>query len=439
MFDTVTMYALNYGTEPVNQLVEIARWTAPLATATGIILMIQPVLRALHAKLLSLRKESIAVYGDPALFHRLQAKYPVIQGDQELLSAHTYLLFGEEQENLDFYQEHLAALCNHEVYLRCASLPSQMIQNPRLHLYNPEETAARLYWKQRNLISLFQSHHFTLNIVIIGFGRIGEELLFWGLQNNIFSPDQSIAYHVFGEENGYRLLHPGLNKISDAIQFYSPAWWEQLSLLQQADRIIICQQENQIQTVQKLLSALPGKDLDIWASHVKTFTLCEEQKRLKLFDWKEEALRPEYIFDATTLCRAKAISLRYAQLYSQNSTSTLDIETEWMKLSSFARYSNISSADYHEIRLRMMQSAGLSTDGSNLTNDQLEQLSELEHIRWCRFHFLNNWKYGKPLKGATKDSLLRIHQDLLPYAELSDAEKEKDREAIRVLLSVREY
>ena len=36
---------------------------------------------------------------------------------------------------------------------------------------------------------------------------------------------------------------------------------------------------------------------------------------------------------------------------------------------------------------------------SKVTPTELEsverELAELEHIRWCRFHYLNHWKYGK--------------------------------------------
>ena len=67
----------------------------------------------------------------------------------------------------------------------------------------------------------------------------------------------------------------------------------------------------------------------------------------------------------------------------------------------------------------------------------LELLSELEHIRWCRYHYLNNWKYGVPNDGKPKDAVRRIHTDLIPYKELPEEEKRKDRENIRTLLSMR--
>ena len=66
-----------------------------------------------------------------------------------------------------------------------------------------------------------------------------------------------------------------------------------------------------------------------------------------------------------------------------------------------------------------------------LNDHDKTRLQEIEHIRWCRYHLLNNWK--KPdseiiINGTVKakDNKNRLHIDLVPYAELSDAEKAKD-------------
>lgn len=61
-----------------------------------------------------------------------------------------------------------------------------------------------------------------------------------------------------------------------------------------------------------------------------------------------------------------------------------------------------------------------------------ETLAHLEHIRWCRYHYINNWQHGKPENGR-KDKAKRIHADLVPYESLTEAEKDKDRENIRIL------
>ena len=82
------------------------------------------------------------------------------------------------------------------MYLRCKSLSSQLAAGSKLHLYCMEEVGARLFWRQSELVKQYtektrSSGDKTMHIVIIGFGRLGEELLMWGLQSNLFSPEQS--------------------------------------------------------------------------------------------------------------------------------------------------------------------------------------------------------------------------------------------------------
>ena len=75
-------------------------------------------------------------------------------------------------------------------------------------------------------------------------------------------------------------------------------------------------------------------------------------------------------------------------------------------------------------------------DVTSLSPEQMELLAELEHIRWCRYHQFHNWRMGISKNGARKDATLRIHKDLIPYDELTEEEKEKDKDNIRMLLKL---
>lgn len=105
-------------------------------------------------------------------------------------------------------------------------------------------------------------------------------------------------------------------------------------------------------------------------------------------------------------------------------------ELEWNKLDTFTKYSNISSTDYHVTRLKLIQ----DWDLNNLTDERIDYLAHLEHIRWSRYHYLSNWKYGIPANGKNKDPKQKIHIDLIPYEKLSKVEKDKDRDTVKLLL-----
>ena len=45
----------------------------------------------------------------------------------------------------------------------------------------------------------------------------------------------------------------------------------------------------------------------------------------------------------------------------------------------------------------------------------------MEHIRWCRFHYINHWVYG-----PQKDEERKTHPLLVDFSDLPYSEKEKD-------------
>ena len=63
LFLSMEMYFLNYSDSPPNILIEIARWTAPLMTASGVLMSISKLRGKILQLLRYYRGDSIAVYG----------------------------------------------------------------------------------------------------------------------------------------------------------------------------------------------------------------------------------------------------------------------------------------------------------------------------------------------------------------------------------------
>lgn len=439
LFQCVAMYTLNYWDTPPNVLVELARWTAPLATAGGVLLAFARLRNRLQARIRYLRGDGVAVYGPEEkkamLLDRLGRRG--IDGGEDLVPARSYLLLDDEAGNFAFYAQNRDALTGRTVYLQCGSLPAQSVSDPELRLFCPEETAARLFWKQRCLYQTSVRCGHQMRIVFLGFGALGQNLLTYALQNNIFDPGQRIEYHIFGDGGKFSAVHTELSSISDPVLFHSEPWYQSLSLLQEAQMVVVLTQEGQLELARDLLLATAGRSIDVFAASGRQLKLLAGQERLRLFCWKQTGWDPAYIFGDALFERAKRINLRYAHLYGGVPETDESKESEWSKLDTFTRYSNVSAADYHEVRLKMLSALGWPADDDGLTPEQMELLAELEHIRWCRYHYLNNWKQGVPANGARKDPVRRLHTDLISYGELTDGEKQKDRDNIRVLLSIR--
>ena len=430
VYQCICLYGMGQKDAPPNALIEVARWLAPLATAGSLVLVVKTLRRSAHGIIARCTGKSVAVYG-PKEEKETTLKALGIRGidmDKRPVRAHSYILLGEEAENLDFYRTHRRNL-GKDVYIKCSSLPAQASSHANLHLFSPEELAARLFWQEYCPYELSEQNGHSLQVVLLGFGKLGRELLLTGLQNNIFDADQRIEYHILSPEGGFTQIYHELDQISDPVIFHDGGWAEHLDVLRQADMVIVARQQNQLAVLRDLAMALPGKRIHVLSAQSEGTALLAGQAELACFDWKQQSMQPENILRDRLNSYAKRINLRYAHLYDGVEETDTALDDQWAKLNTFTRYSNISAADYHAVQLRMLGE-------EPLTNERLEWLAELEHIRWCRYHYLNNWAHGVPENGKNKDAAKRIHRSLIPYAELSDGEKEKDRENIRILLAL---
>ncbi len=71
---------------------------------------------------------------------------------------------------------------------------------------------------------------------------------------------------------------------------------------------------------------------------------------------------------------------------------------------------------------------GYRTTVLHLDEDEIETMARVEHIRWCWDKILHGWIYGK-----VKDERKKTHPAIIPYEALSESEKEKDRELVRLI------
>lgn len=436
LYTCVCMHMLGYQSTPPNLWVELARWTAPLATVGTVVLLLTALQVRLRNGLCYLRGNSVAVYGPEKERAELLAELgrSGIEGQSRFVNAHSYVLLNSEEENFSFYTVNRQKLRDRDVYLQCRSLPAQFAANERLYLFYPEETAARLFWKQRRMYDISARCGHRMRIVFLGFGRLGEELLRYGLLDNIFHPEQRIAYHIFGDGSAFTAIHTQLSAINDPVIFHKEPWYEDMALFDGAAALIVLEQDDQLRLLQNLLLATTAPKIDVFINSSAGLELLTGQERLSLFAWKQEAQKPEHIFRNALFAQAKQLNLYYARQFA--SGEDYDAERAWRKLDAFTRYSNVSEADYHSVRLQMLSAMGLPAEAGRIPSDTMELLAELEHIRWCRYHYLYNWRYGVPENGQNKDPLRRIHPYLLPYAELPEEAREKDREGIRALLKL---
>lgn len=147
---------------------------------------------------------------------------------------------------------------------------------------------------------------------------------------------------------------------------------------------------------------------------------------------------------------ARAIHSRYLyQLRKQEQQPEKNVYMEWIHkhggsedqesddfdtLPKDIRRSNLDNA-YHipakllsiGYRIRPVRK-GYNTLVLHLTEQEVENMARVEHIRWCWDKILGGWYYGK-----IRDDIRKLHPSIVPYEELPESEKEKDRELVRLI------
>lgn len=101
------------------------------------------------------------------------------------------------------------------------------------------------------------------------------------------------------------------------------------------------------------------------------------------------------------------------------------------------KYSNIDNAAHIPTKLLSIGykirpvRKGFKPLALHLNDEQVETMARVEHLRWSWEKRLNGWRQGK-----SKDVDKKIHPGLIPYDELDEVEKEKDRGLVRLIPAI---
>lgn len=391
----------------VGGLLQFARFLA-LAVTLSILINAFNKMNSIINYIKLFQYDSTVVYGDSDyanyLYENLSRRLRIRgEGKKFIRNAFRYILmFPDDAENLAFYNQNYEYLKDRNVYIMLDNVSRQNIENHLVTVFSIVENCARQYWKNYPVEK-------SEKIAILGFGNTGENILRYGLQVNLTDPEQHFEYHIYGDGTQFRREHTELDKMApDEIVFHDSGIYE-LAEMQDFDRIILCDGmgDNNVVTVSRLLSSAPiSCKIYLHAPNGNTITNLFGSDRIICFGTAEEVASPDVILNEKLMENARRQHEFYYKKYGG---------TPWEKLDCFKRYSNVSSADYMDMAEHLLAN-GVS----------FEKLAELEHIRWCRYHYLHNWKYGK-----ITDSTRRIHNCLIPFSQLSEEEKIKDVEAIK--------
>ena len=143
---------------------------------------------------------------------------------------------------------------------------------------------------------------------------------------------------------------------------------------------------------------------------------------------------------------ARAIHSRYLHEVRNQSNKTNDYlfyktgntgsqySSDFDDLPEGVKYSNIDNAAHIPTKLlsigyKVRQvKKGFKPFALHLKEEEIETMAMVEHVRWSWEKRLDGWTFG-----SSKDDIEKKHPALIPYELLSESEKEKDRQLVKLI------
>jgi hypothetical protein len=294
----------------------------------------------------------------------------------------------------------------------------------------------------------------TTPFLIIGFGRFGQHLLLETARIlageaqtrdlNIYILDREANWKCMALKKRYPQLEEVCCIHTHEMDIYSPAFQDTKRFLDEncpgVKQVYICldddlqamntaltiyrqMEEDTPQLILRLSQASVVKDLLQYSGKI------EQISAVPIFD---EIGSPAVLLNSSVELLARAFHEHYL---GQRLAAGADgpAVVSWPELSEEKRESNRNLARYlkrhlGQIGYHLIPQEGLASKPFTFSNDEIDILARKEHERWSAEMRADGWHYGLQANPKKK-----TNPDLQPWEKLTDAEKQFNRELVRVL------
>ena len=435
LFHTLMMFTMAYFWDPVNVLVDIARYLAAIFTFSAILTIVFSAFQILLDRIRGSKKGSTFVYGDNEMTKSfLENNKKAIHGINGFVEAENYVLLDDEEKNLIFLRDHRDELEGKRIFLQTDNLPGVYFSEGNVRVFSPEELAGRKFWERYNLISHAYDENGRprkLDVALIGWGKLGEQILFFGLMANSFA---DVTYHIFGDSHVFEKLHEDhLDQLQ--IKAYENDWYDHIDVIRNSDMIIVTEQEDQLSVITNLFLVSAELRVVVCASfrgdrqnkeillHNRAGSVPNEN--LTFYNWQKASQSLEAMMGEEKLLKS--------DFREDNPQKKLrkKIRDDWASLDTFKRNAYLNLLDLHQVYDKLKK-----TWGDIVTEDVLLRIL---HTRVLHYYWFNNWNYS-PLpdpEHPEKDENItkRLQRRLRPLEEMSDNEIDLERRIVKDVLA----
>ncbi len=417
--------------KPVDGFMGVARFLCPALAGAFLVSCFSSFLLGVAAWLRSWLPNAVAAHGENRLIQSLPPSF-IRAGKHFLGWAKPHIvLMDSDEETIAFFKKHEKRLTRtpENTYIGLQEMSAFLMKSPpHVWYFNIYEEIARDYWKNHSLLPEVQEKS-GCQIVILDYERsgLGYRMLKYGLMNNLFRKGQAITYHVFCKSqdagNGFEKLDL-THGMEDRLVWHTEPWSQKLEVLEGADRILLCGGVCP-GTLNQLLLACTGQAIHYYDPEGATYPQGYAYPKLAAFGCTSQVLTRDAILKKALYREAIHRNYRYEMKFGSQPQGkpeeTVKMEL-WRALDGFAKNSNVATADYYDIYPVQ----------PDISPAEKWRRAELEHIRWCRFHYLHGWQQGQPENGQRKDKEKRIHKALVPWDQLSREDQEKDLQQVEL-------
>jgi len=156
----------------------------------------------------------------------------------------------------------------------------------------------------------------------------------------------------------------------------------------------------------------------------------EDDKEIVTGDYTRDRFIPELTPDLReSIAQAIHEAYRYAW---RGKVHNRDLSiAKWDKLPDYLKESNRQQADHifyklHRLGYTVHRVTNRDIVPMAFTEDEIEIMAEMEHVRWSEERLRDGWKWGE-----RKDTIRKTSPYLVPWAELPEDAKEQDRQTVR--------
>jgi hypothetical protein len=295
-------------------------------------------------------------------------------------------------------------------------------------------------------------------VMILGFGDIGENLIIqlardWYEHHKISQPKLSIAvYDQYAKIRGdvvqrhFPRLSEACDLIAVDVDLNDEAALEK-SITQQTinakhpDIAYICLNDHSLgfQTALQLRRLLTSiivsmpEDSGLATILQQAAGTASSQRNIHPFDFLKHSCNPDLVLRGSHELMARAVHENYLQqrLEDGEELGQRRALVPWDSLPEDLRESNRRQVDLIRIKLdragyAIIPLVDWDAHSYSFIEAQIELMARLEHQYWVDERESAGWKYAP----SPEDLVKKTHPDLLPWEELSEGSKDKDRQAV---------